>query len=254
MKKYLFIIILLSQVSIYPQYFLNEPAPLQRGNYWIYSYYGGGTKFSYKVLDSTVIIDSSSYYLIEYSHPGHPEFGKYYQYNRIDTNNFYIRYGKTSFKDSLVLYYKKNASIYDSWRNIFAYELPNIVYYSISDTGTITWNGYKTKFKELYITDSGLVEQYQYWSDDFGLLNVIDFESGSNFLVACVINGKVYGDTTVTGLIKEKTDIPVKFTLSQNYPNPFNPSTRINFDIPEAGFVTLKVYDILGREIKDFDQ
>ncbi|MFZ0452472.1 MAG: T9SS type A sorting domain-containing protein [Ignavibacteriaceae bacterium] len=39
------------------------------------------------------------------------------------------------------------------------------------------------------------------------------------------------------------------FSLSQNYPNPFNPSTNFNFRIPEYGFVSLKVYDILGNEI-----
>jgi len=43
--------------------------------------------------------------------------------------------------------------------------------------------------------------------------------------------------------------IPTHFSLSQNYPNPFNPATKINYQIPHTGFVSLKVYDILGIEV-----
>ena len=37
--------------------------------------------------------------------------------------------------------------------------------------------------------------------------------------------------------------------LSQNFPNPFNPSTRLNYFVPNESFVTIKVYDFLGREV-----
>jgi len=40
------------------------------------------------------------------------------------------------------------------------------------------------------------------------------------------------------------------YNLDQNYPNPFNPSTTINFQIPSQSFVSLKIYDVLGNEIK----
>ena len=46
-------------------------------------------------------------------------------------------------------------------------------------------------------------------------------------------------------------EIPSTYELKQNYPNPFNPSTIINFSIPESGFVTLNVFNILGQEIAE---
>lgn len=53
----------------------------------------------------------------------------------------------------------------------------------------------------------------------------------------------------VTGVNNKKINTPINFKLSQNYPNPFNPTTVISYQFPVAGYVSLKVYDILGREV-----
>ena len=59
--------------------------------------------------------------------------------------------------------------------------------------------------------------------------------------------------TTDGGIIinveDENSSLPVNYSLSQNYPNPFNPSTTIKWQQPETGFVTLIIYDVLGREV-----
>ena len=72
--------------------------------------------------------------------------------------------------------------------------------------------------------------------------------------------GGIYkGTFTLTGIEDEKNIIPDKYVLEQNYPNPFNPNTKIRYSIPSSqnplpggargGLVTLKVYDLLGREV-----
>jgi hypothetical protein len=53
----------------------------------------------------------------------------------------------------------------------------------------------------------------------------------------------------LTGVNDHGSLIPSDYKLYQNYPNPFNPTTIIQFDIPKASFVTLKVYNVIGQEV-----
>jgi len=52
------------------------------------------------------------------------------------------------------------------------------------------------------------------------------------------------------GIQQAGTEVPEVYELSQNYPNPFNPTTKIDFAIPKTGAVSLKIYDITGKEIR----
>ncbi len=54
---------------------------------------------------------------------------------------------------------------------------------------------------------------------------------------------------TETKEINIKSSAPDKYELYQNYPNPFNPATTISYQLPQDGRTTIKIYDILGREV-----
>ena len=104
----------------------------------------------------------------------------------------------------------------------------------------------------LKTTNGGVNWYFQTTNVNNGLMG--SFFTNVNIGYAVGYNGTILkttdGGGTLLGINPESNQIPEQFSLAQNYPNPFNPSTIIKFDIAKTGFVTLKIYNILGKEIK----
>jgi len=83
-------------------------------------------------------------------------------------------------------------------------------------------------------------------------LYLIDTATASKTLTATV-NKKIteiaFAGGTYVGINNISSEVPAEFKLMQNYPNPFNPNTIIKFQIKESGFVSMKIYNALGKEV-----
>lgn len=119
-----------------------------------------------------------------------------------------------------------------------------VVNTSKSGEVTLSWNNIAN------LLPTAIKDNYKFKLSGFGLTTSLDmllttsyqFNAQANTPYTFVING------IVTDVEENKT-LNYDYKLMQNYPNPFNPSTIIAFTLPNATFVSLKVYDLLGKEV-----
>ncbi|MBI1937531.1 MAG: T9SS type A sorting domain-containing protein [Ignavibacteriales bacterium] len=108
----------------------------------------------------------------------------------------------------------------------------------VSDKQTINW-------QKLSGSES-LPLQRDYQPEDIGRLKNI-FLVGKTMYVGTTSG--IYKKTDITNVKDGNTFENISYSLSQNYPNPFNPTTKIKYTIPQSSFVSVKIYDLLGREV-----
>ena len=109
-------------------------------------------------------------------------------------------------------------------------------------------------FLSFLLQQSALTQEGWFWQNplpqgnDLNSICFIDANIGTAVGPGGTILRTTNGGVTFIG-DEPNPKQPNSFLLSHNYPNPFNPATTITYQIPQTEFVTLKVYDILGKEI-----
>jgi ligand-binding sensor domain-containing protein len=171
--------------------------------------------------------------------------------------------------NSPFIFYSVKAMGIDNAGRIFAGTDTSGAYYT--DDSGIDWNPIPSingKSISCLLVDSseyfaGTLDRGVFASTDGGLSwqsvnsNLMDSSVASlafdqdGYLYAATDSGIFKSNTSIVTDVHETEDrTPLSFSLYQNYPNPFNPSTVIRYQLSSRGFVTLTIYDVLGREVR----
>lgn len=245
MKKIFFISLVMIQISLLNSSysFSQNFAPLNLGNVWVWEKVEWGTIEKSVVVATNYIINNRSYHRILLY-----DSADIYLYNRFqNVDSLFYQYRLNyPYNDGQYPYYKFNCNLGDT----FSFPLNQYanVTFAVIDTYLAPVFDTVLTVKILHRNAGGLVEHYQAWTDEIGLLSEIDHPFGNvTFnLKGCVINGRLYGDTSMTVNIDDVSFPELRFNLYQNYPNPFNPNSTIDY---EYSALHIQVYDLLGSEV-----
>ncbi len=122
------------------------------------------------------------------------------------------------------------------------------VNFTTFNTGTLT------SFTNIWLHEENLANRKRTWRINLTTLEPNNYPVGIDTLCLSTQKGfSIYDSLVIKDLatnVEETNFIPSEYHLSQNYPNPFNPTTSIEFSIPTKSHVSLKIYNLLGEEVK----
>jgi hypothetical protein len=217
--------------------------PLNLGNVWVYES-SDGSRGRVEIIDSAVLIDSIRYFGYAFAYQTYVS-----GFVRLREDSFYVNKEDSTFPEPFneYRYYKKNALLGDTWEVDYGLAFPAI--YTITDTfPAYTFDTLVTG--KMLNENFGLVEWDYVWTEKFGKLSKLDWLGETQYyLRGCIINGNVYGDTTLlVSNVNDNTSV-ISYELFQNYPNPFNNSTILTYSIPVGDKVLIEVYNSLGEKV-----
>lgn len=183
----------------------------------------------------------------------------YYTPNGVNTNNY------TSLDTNGKLGYSYNSSTSNPYLGVSLLSGQNFNFKALNAAEVLTGFTTQEKWDALSggIVNGGVGPGVNCFVVSAGPINlnandsvVVGFAvvKGNDLADIKVNNAAAKNKFNVIGIESISSVLPEKFELYQNYPNPFNPSTTIKFDIAKTDMVSLKVYDVIGREVRSMQQ
>lgn len=169
-----------------------------------------------------------------------------WKFSFINSNTGYCSIERSGFST----YYAKTTNGGTNWfrQNYTFFPVVQGICFLNENTG---WVGGGHETPPPYTNTFGTTNGGVSWVGVPNLLNVNVFQLLNDTLGFAVGNRVYrYGKDSIVNIHNISNIIPSKFELKQNYPNPFNPVTNIEFKIVNSGFVKLKIFDMLGKEIE----
>lgn len=202
-------------------------------------------RFKTTITAENVLLNGKRYFEFSSSGSVYVLFNSYWKYQRIDSSTMNV-YGYSTIDTKEYLLDSLLANPSNSYKCSRFQTTSPLGIYTISSTVNFFGSSkiQRTFFASPSPTSYTLIEGVGFT----GYYNCLDFGDGL-YLRGCLINGILYGDTISTDVRQISSEVPDKFILKQNYPNPFNPTTKVNYDLKAAGFVSMKLYNVMGEEM-----
>lgn len=219
--------------------------PNNIGNSWSYWWVYYNAELDYYeagrdkiVISKDTVVNNLKYWLMQYDNHGYGHYAKYLE--RIDsTTGNVLRIDDLSSEEIFCvdnLYAHVGDTILVS-NNRYLLYCDKMVVKSIRDT---ILNNFHTTIRE--------VEGIPYTRKLIFARNIGLLGSGKNYWIdSAIVNGIIFSN--ITDIKKDDSQIVSEFVLQQNYPNPFNPTTNISYSVSKPSYVSIILYDLLGREV-----
>lgn len=233
-SRFILFFLIISASTLFAQ--SGKAKSLEIGNKWIYLFEGGQAPYSTEIVIGDTVFNKKKYAEIMID-------SIYFKYQRADSVRIY-QFNPADSQETVIADFSLNVNDFLD---------PSAIYPSIVTTkySTDIWG--RTLEEECISFDYPDLYYYdECYTTFIGLTDGSYGGASGNYevtLKAAFIEGKVYGDTALLSIKKSQKILPGNFQLFQNYPNPFNPSTVISWQLVKSSFVTIKIYDAIGREI-----